>query len=61
MFARRLYALAWPFRLTAEVRTTLFYLTELQKHEAELKAGPQDWMPWNCRATLAASTEPALR
>ncbi|MBV9264832.1 MAG: hypothetical protein JO061_01560 [Acidobacteriaceae bacterium] len=28
------------------------YLTELQRHVAELKSKPCDWMPWNYRATL---------
>src|SRR6266852_1363809 len=28
------------------------YLTELQRHAAELKRNPRDWMPWNYRATL---------
>lgn len=28
------------------------YLTELQKHSADLSANPQDWMPWNFQATL---------
>ena len=28
------------------------YLTELQKHSVEISANPQDWMPWNFRATL---------
>ena len=37
------------------------YLTELQRHEAEVKAAPQDWMPWNYRATLAARNGSALR
>jgi hypothetical protein len=23
------------------------YLTELQRHSAELKANPSEWMPWN--------------
>ncbi len=27
------------------------YLTALQTHTAELTAAPQDWMPWNYRAT----------
>ena len=30
------------------------YLTELQRHAAELAAHPQNWMPWNYRDTLAA-------
>ena len=29
------------------------YLTELQRHAAELAANPADWMPWNYRETLA--------
>jgi transposase len=29
------------------------YLTELQRHAAELKANPSEWMPWNYRDTLA--------
>jgi transposase len=28
------------------------YLTELQKHAAELASNPARWMPWNFRATL---------
>ena len=28
------------------------YLTELQRHAAELKRNPRKWMPWNYRATL---------
>ena len=28
------------------------YLTELQRHVAELKKNPADWMPWNYRKTL---------
>jgi transposase len=28
------------------------YLTELQRHAAELKANPAEWMPWNYRDTL---------
>lgn len=28
------------------------YLTELQRHAAELKSKPSDWMPWNYRDTL---------
>jgi transposase len=30
----------------------LDYLTELQRHVAELKSKPSDWMPWNYRGTL---------
>jgi transposase len=33
------------------------YLTELQRHAAELAAHPQDWMPWNYRDTLAAMSD----
>jgi transposase len=29
------------------------YLVELQRHAAELKANPAEWMPWNYRDTLA--------
>lgn len=28
------------------------YLTELQRHAAELRANPSEWMPWNYRQTL---------
>jgi transposase len=35
------------------------YLTELQRHAAELKANPSEWMPWNYRATLAQLTASA--
>jgi hypothetical protein len=38
------------------------YLNELQRHAEELAANPQDWMPWNYRATLARiqkTSEPA--
>jgi hypothetical protein len=28
------------------------YMTELQRHVAELKTKPADWMPWNYRDTL---------
>src|SRR3989337_921265 len=31
----------------------LEYLTELYKHAAQLKAAPEDWMPWNYRDSLA--------
>jgi transposase len=31
------------------------YLTELQRHVAELKKSPADWMPWNFRETLLAA------
>jgi hypothetical protein len=29
------------------------YLTELQRHRAEVSAHPAQWMPWNYRDTLA--------
>jgi hypothetical protein len=29
------------------------YLTEVQRHAAELKRNPAAWMPWNYRETLA--------
>jgi transposase len=29
------------------------YLTELQRHSAELSAHPSEWMPWSYRETLA--------
>jgi len=29
------------------------YLTELQKHPAELASNPSAWMPWNYAETLA--------
>jgi transposase len=32
------------------------YLTELQKHAAELRRDPASWMPWNYRATIEAAT-----
>jgi hypothetical protein len=35
------------------------YLTELQKHADQLRSAPQEWMPWNYRATLAALAEAA--
>ncbi|HEY1528930.1 MAG TPA: IS66 family transposase [Candidatus Angelobacter sp.] len=34
------------------------YLTELQRHAAELSAHPPAWMPWNYRETLARLTTP---
>jgi transposase len=30
------------------------YLTELDRHAAELSSSPQNWLPWNYRQTLAA-------
>ena len=35
------------------------YLTELQRHAAELKQKPSEWMPWNYRETLAQLVTPA--
>jgi hypothetical protein len=29
------------------------YLTELQKHAAQVSQSPKDWMPWNYRETMA--------
>lgn len=29
------------------------YLTELQRHAAELRTDPAAWMPWNYRANQA--------
>ena len=39
------------------------YLTELQKHAAELSSNPQQWMPWNYREMLelAGTTTDAAR
>jgi hypothetical protein len=34
------------------------YLTELQRHRAELAQAPADWMPWNYRDTLTRITSP---
>lgn len=34
------------------------YLTELQRHSAELAATPQAWMPWNYRQTLERASAP---
>ena len=31
------------------------YLTELQRHAADLAARPENWMPWNYRESLAAT------
>jgi transposase len=28
------------------------YLTELQRHSADLARNPPEWMPWNYRETL---------
>jgi hypothetical protein len=35
------------------------YLTELDRHAAELSADPKAWMPWNYRETLASLTTPS--
>jgi hypothetical protein len=35
------------------------HLTELQRHTAELRARPAEWMPWNYRETLKRLTAPA--
>lgn len=35
------------------------YLTELQRHPTELKAHPQDWMPWNYRASIEHGRPPS--
>jgi len=35
------------------------YLTELQRHQAELKKKPSEWMPWNYRDTLTRLATPA--
>ena len=32
------------------------YLTQLQCNATQLQAAPQQWMPWNYRATLASLT-----
>ncbi len=37
------------------------YLTELQRHSDELAAGPERWMPWNYRETLACSLPDQVR
>ena len=37
----------------------LDYLTELQRHSAEVAARRSEWMPWNYRATLARLTTAA--
>jgi hypothetical protein len=33
------------------------YLTQLQRHAAELAASPQDWMPWNYRAVCGDASK----
>ena len=35
------------------------YLTELERHADELSSNPQDWMPWNYRATLHGTVAPS--
>ena len=35
------------------------YLTELQRHPAQVAATPADWLPWNYRATLGSAAPPA--
>jgi transposase len=35
------------------------YLTELQRHAADVKRAPADWMPWNYTDTLARVQTPA--
>ena len=32
------------------------YLTELQRHSADVSARPAEWMPWNYRGTLQRFT-----
>ncbi len=32
------------------------YMVTLQRHMKEVAARPDDWLPWNYRATLAALT-----
>jgi hypothetical protein len=34
------------------------YLTELERHADELTSNPQNWMPWNYRATSNDQQEP---
>ena len=36
------------------------YLTELQRHAADLQQHPQEWMPWNYRQTSAGTGAPGL-
>ncbi len=33
----------------------LDYLTELLKHPEEVRHSPQEWMPWNYQAAVAAA------
>jgi transposase len=37
------------------------YLTELQRHAADLAARPEHWMPWNYRDTLSSEPAPHTR
>jgi hypothetical protein len=39
---------------TGELANTnpFVYLTEPQKHAAEVKSNPSQWMPWNYRETI---------
>jgi len=32
------------------------YLTELQRHAADLARAPAEWLPWNYRETLAPAS-----
>ena len=41
----------------ADHETLLDYLTELQRHAAEVAAHPQNWMPWNYRQTIDGVTD----
>jgi hypothetical protein len=34
------------------------YLTELQRHTAELATTPSDWLPWTYRDTLTRAAGP---
>ena len=35
------------------------YLTELDRHVADLPSNPEKWMPWNYRQTLNRITPPS--
>jgi len=35
------------------------YLTELQRHSADAKYAPADWMPWSYGETMARMKPPA--
>ena len=35
------------------------YLTELDRHAADLSGTPQGWMPWNYRQTLISTATPS--